>query len=124
MGQRAERIYGRKNFFELYAVFSSPALYRVLTLGGRDLDSLEQDLVDRLVEQMSSFLLGGRPWTGERVHHGDRPVTVVEAPGGQKPSWGGGEGLLVGCEKDGGVAGAGRGRLTTRLCAPPASDFS
>ena len=89
MGQHAERIFGRKNFMELYAVFSSPILYRVLTQAGRDLGSLEQNFVDRLVENMSSFLLGGRAWTVERVSHDDREVKVREAPGGQKPSWGG-----------------------------------
>lgn len=89
MGQKAEKVYGRKNFLELYAVFSSPVLYRVLTHAGRDIGSLEQDFVDRLVEQMSSFLLGGRAWSVERVNHEERVVTVKEAPRGQKPSWGG-----------------------------------
>jgi ATP-dependent Lhr-like helicase len=89
MGQKAERAYGKKNFLELYAVFSSPVLYRVVTAAKRDLGSLEQDFVDRLVEQMSSFLLGGRAWTVERVSHEDREVVVREAPGGVKPSWGG-----------------------------------
>ena len=74
---------------ELYAVFSSPVLYRVLTGPGRDLGSLEQAFVDRLVEQMSSFLLAGRAWTVDKVNHDDRVVTVREAPGGVKPSWGG-----------------------------------
>lgn len=89
MGAAAERAYGKKNFMELYAVFSSPVLYRVVTEAGRDLGSLEQDFVDRLVEQMSSFLLGGRAWTVARVNHEDRVVTVRDAPGGIKPSWGG-----------------------------------
>ncbi len=89
MGQAAERAFGKKNFMQLYAVFSSPVLYRVVTGAGRDLGSLEQDFVDRLVEQMSSFLLGGRAWTVERVSHGDRVVIVRDAPGGVKPSWGG-----------------------------------
>jgi ATP-dependent Lhr-like helicase len=31
MGQAAERTFGRKNFMELYAVFSSPQLYKVQT---------------------------------------------------------------------------------------------
>lgn len=89
MGTAAERAYGKKNFMELYAVFSSPVLYRVVTEAGRDLGSLEQAFVDRLVEQMSSFLLGGRAWTVARVSHDDRVVTVRDAPGGVKPSWGG-----------------------------------
>lgn len=98
MGQKAERLYGKKNFLELYAVFSSPVLYRVVTATGRDLGSLEQDFVDRLVEQMSSFLLGGRAWTVERVGHEDRVIVVREAPGGLKPSWGGFIPQLLGFE--------------------------
>ncbi len=98
MGQKAERAYGKKNFLELYAVFSSPVLYRVVTATGRDLGSLEQDFVDRLVEQMSSFLLGGRAWTVERVSHDDRTVVVRDAPGGVKPSWGGFIPQLLGFE--------------------------
>ena len=89
MGVMAEKRFGKKNFLELYAVFSSPVLYRVVTQAKRDVGSLEQDFVDRLVEQMSSFLLGGRAWTVDRVSHEDREVVVREAPGGMKPSWGG-----------------------------------
>ncbi|MBK8256771.1 MAG: DEAD/DEAH box helicase [Polyangiaceae bacterium] len=98
MGQKAERTFGRKNFLELYAVFSSPLLYRVVTTGGRDLGSLEQDFVDRLVPHLSSFLLGGRAWTVEHVAHDDRVVVVRDAPGGMKPSWGGFIPQLLGFE--------------------------
>lgn len=89
MGQRAERVFGRRNFLELYAVFSSPVLFRVETSAGRELGSLEQAFVDRLVEQMSSFLLAGRAWAVDRVNHEDRVVIVRDAPAGTKPSWGG-----------------------------------
>ena len=89
MGERAERVFGKKNFMELYAVFSSPIMYRVQTEAGRNLGALEQAYVDRLVVEMTSFLLGGRAWTVEHVNHGDKIVRVRPAPGGQKPSWGG-----------------------------------
>jgi ATP-dependent Lhr-like helicase len=89
LGERAERTYGRKNFAELYAVFSSPVLYRVQTAAGREIGSLEQDFVDRLVADMTSFLLGGRAWVAEHVSHQDRVVKVREAPRGRKPTWGG-----------------------------------
>ena len=89
MGEKTEKRFGKKNFLELYAVFSSPRLYRVVTHAKRDVGSLEQDFVDRLVEQMSSFLLGGRAWTVDRVSHEDREIVVREAPRGVKPSWGG-----------------------------------
>ena len=89
MGQKAERVFGKKNFMELYAVFSSPVLYRVHTQNGRDMGSLEQNFVDRLVDSMSTFLLGGRAWLVLSVDHEDRIVRVQPAPGGRKPSWGG-----------------------------------
>lgn len=89
MGQQAERAFGRKNFLELYAVFSSPVLYKVQTESKRELGSLEQNFVDRLVEEMSTFLLGGRAWLVVGLNHDERIVRVRPAPRGKKPSWGG-----------------------------------
>jgi ATP-dependent helicase Lhr and Lhr-like helicase len=89
MGQKAERVFGKKNFLELYAVFSSPVLYRVQTESQRELGSLEQDFVDRLVEEMSTFLLGGRAWQVAAINHQERIIRVRSAPRGKKPSWGG-----------------------------------
>jgi len=89
MGERAEKIFGRKNFMELYAVFSSPVLYRVFTASKREVGSLEQDFVDQLVEEMSSFLLGGRAWVVEQISHRQRTIQVRPAPKGKKPKWGG-----------------------------------
>lgn len=89
LGEQAERVFGRRNFMELYAVFSSPVLYRVQTAQGQEIGSIEQDFVDRLVEEMTSFLLGGRAWTVERISHGDWVVRVRPAPSGKRPSWGG-----------------------------------
>ncbi|NLE86484.1 MAG: DEAD/DEAH box helicase [Myxococcales bacterium] len=89
MGAAAERAFGKKNFLELYAVFSSPVLYKVQTESRRDLGSLEQNFVDRLVEQMSTFLLGGRAWLVVSLNHEERVVRVRSAPRGKQPSWGG-----------------------------------
>ncbi len=89
MGEKAERVFGRKNFMEMYAVFSTPQLYRVLTEGGRDVGSLEQSFVDKLVPEMSSFLLGGRAWLVRQVLHKERVLEVVPAPAGKKPTWAG-----------------------------------
>ncbi len=58
-------------------------------LGQGDVFDEQREHALALVEQMSSFLLGGRAWTAERVTHDDRIVVVREAPGGVKPSWGG-----------------------------------
>jgi ATP-dependent helicase Lhr and Lhr-like helicase len=98
MGQRAERVFGRKNFAELYAVFSSSVLYRVKTATGREIGFLEQNFVDRLVEDMSAFLLAGRAWLVEHVSHEDKVLRVRDAPRGKKPSWGGFGPQLLGYE--------------------------
>ena len=55
----------------------------------RDVGSLEQNFVDSLVEQMTSFLLGGRAWMVQAINHTERIVAVKLAPRGKKPSWGG-----------------------------------
>lgn len=98
MGDRAERVYGKKNFMELYAVFSSPEYYRVFAQGGKEIGYLEQQFVDSLVEEMTSFLLGGRAWLVHEISHKQRTVTVVAAPRGKKPSWGGFAPKLLGFE--------------------------
>jgi ATP-dependent helicase Lhr and Lhr-like helicase len=89
LGNQAEKVFGRRNFMELYAVFSSPQLYQVQTTAGYTIGSLEQTFVDKLVPEISSFLLGGRPWVVSLVNHDDRTVVVSGNPIGKKPSWGG-----------------------------------
>ena len=89
LGPTAQRRFGRKNFMELYAVFSSPQSYAVRTAADQPLGTLGQDFVDGLVEQVSSFLLGGRAWAVTRIDHKDRVVTVEPAPRGRQPTWGG-----------------------------------
>jgi ATP-dependent Lhr-like helicase len=89
MGSQAERTFGRRNFMEIYAVFESPALYRVQTASQGPIGALEQTFVDRLVEEESAFLLGGRAWSVESIDHGERTIVARPAPSGRQPSWGG-----------------------------------
>ena len=89
IGPKAERKFGRKNFMELYAVFTSPQSYTVELDAGGQLGTLTQAFVDRLVEGVSCFLLGGRPWVVNAVNHNDRIVKVKPAPRGREPTWGG-----------------------------------
>lgn len=89
MGDKTERVFGRKNFMELYAVFSSPVRYKVLTAQKQDIGTLEQNFVDGLVDNVTAFLLGGRAWVSEYVNHSEKTVRVSPAPGGKRPSWGG-----------------------------------
>jgi ATP-dependent Lhr-like helicase len=89
IGPKAERKFGRKNFMALYAVFTSPQSYTVEQNAGGQLGTLTQTFVDRLVEGVSCFLLGGRPWVVNTVNHNDRIVKVGPAPRGREPTWGG-----------------------------------
>jgi ATP-dependent Lhr-like helicase len=89
LGPKAERRFGRRNFMELFAVFSTPKTYTVMTLGGQSVGSLSQDFVDRLVCDVSTFLLGGRPWAVLQIDHDNRRVIVVPSPIGKQPTWGG-----------------------------------
>jgi ATP-dependent helicase Lhr and Lhr-like helicase len=89
LGPKAERRFGRRNFMELFAVFSSPQSYSVQTGSGQPLGTLNQGFVDRLVEGVSCFLLGGRAWAVTRIDHMDRLISVEPAAGGRQPTWGG-----------------------------------
>ena len=88
IGPKVEKRFGRKNFMELYAVFTSPQSYTV-EVDGKPLGTLSQAFVDRLVESVSCFLLSGRPWLVHLVNHDDRVVKVGPAPHGRQPTWGG-----------------------------------
>lgn len=87
MGDEGERVFGRRNFMEMYAVFSSPQLFTVQTLAGRELGSLEQAFVDDLMEGESTFVLAGRRWQVERINLKERRVRVSAAASGKRPSW-------------------------------------
>ena len=87
MGDEGERVFGRKNFMEMYAVFSSPQFFMVETLAGRELGSLEQTFVDELFEGDSTFVLAGRQWQVERINVRERRVRVTPAASGKTPSW-------------------------------------
>lgn len=87
-GIAGEKTFGRRNFMEMYAVFSTPRLFTVKTQQGADLGTIEQDFVDRLVPKISAFLLAGRPWLVESVLWKDKVVLVSAAPEGVKPTWG------------------------------------
>ncbi len=89
LGPKAERRFGRKNFMELFAVFTSPKTYNVQTEAAQPLGTLSQDFVDRLVDGISSFLLGGRAWSVVRVQHDDRRVIVTPGSRAKEPTWGG-----------------------------------
>src|SRR5262249_49517212 len=78
--------------------FTSPQSYTVERDQGGELGTLTQTFVDRLVEDVSCFLLGGRSWVVSSVNHNDRTVKVKPAPRGRQPTWGGFRPQFLGLE--------------------------
>jgi ATP-dependent helicase Lhr and Lhr-like helicase len=89
IGTETEKVFGRKNFMALYAVFSSPQQYEVYTHAGQAIGTLEEKFVDALSPEISSFLLSGRAWVTQTIDRDQHRVEVKPAPHGQKPKWGG-----------------------------------
>jgi ATP-dependent Lhr-like helicase len=89
IGSESEKVFGRKNFMALYAVFSSPQQYEVYTIEDQPIGSLEQKFIDTLTPEISCFLLGGRAWIAQSIDRDNRKIIVAPAPQGKKPTWGG-----------------------------------
>jgi ATP-dependent Lhr-like helicase len=95
LGARGETLYGRKNFFELYAVFSSPPVLRVMR--GRDeVGYIQAGFVQGHDPRTGPlcFRLGGRPWQVEHIDWGKGTMRVAPAAAGRVPSWFGPPGVL------------------------------
>jgi ATP-dependent helicase Lhr and Lhr-like helicase len=89
LGKEGERVYGRKNFFELYAVFSSPTVLRV-EHGGNEVGTIQATFLDSADEKNPGafcFRLGGRAWKVERVDRTKGYVAVAPAEAGRVPAW-------------------------------------
>lgn len=77
LGRRGEEEFGRKNFLELFSVFTSPPLFAVRH-GRQELGFVDQTTFLSRRDGPRVLLLGGRPW---RVTHLDwsRRAAYVEA---------------------------------------------
>jgi ATP-dependent Lhr-like helicase len=77
LGRKGEEAFGRKNFLELFSVFTSPPLF-VVRHGRQELGLVDQSTFLSRREGPAVLLLGGRAW---RVTHLDwaRRVAHVEA---------------------------------------------
>ncbi|MFC1610307.1 DEAD/DEAH box helicase [Myxococcota bacterium] len=63
LGPEGERQFGKRNFAELYAVFSTPRIIEV-RWSGREIGTVDGQFLSTLQENndRSAFTLGGRPW--------------------------------------------------------------
>ncbi len=95
LGTRGEKLYGRKNFFELYAVFTAPPVMRVQH-GKEDIGYIQAHFVTMHDASKGPlcFRLSGRAWEVGQVDWGRSVLYVHPAEHGRVPSWLGLPGVL------------------------------
>jgi ATP-dependent Lhr-like helicase len=87
LGTKGEKLYGAKHFFELYAVFSSPPVLRVLH-GATEVGTIQAlFLTARKDGQPLCFRLGGRAWLVTDIDWGRGTCRVAPAEHGRTPAW-------------------------------------
>ena len=92
LGAQGEKLYGRKNFAALYAVFDAP---RSLTImwGPDEIGSMDALFVQGL-DSGACFVLGGRSWKLVDVDWKRSRCDVIPAPQGAHVSWQGGSRIV------------------------------
>lgn len=93
-GEEGERVFGRKNFFDLYSVFETPSEVTVKTLDGRVVGTLDTDFVRKMEGSTLTFLLAGRVWRAVEVDLDRALVVAMPFTGGEAPRWHGAGGFL------------------------------
>lgn len=87
LGPRGERLYGRRNFGELYAVFETPRLITALW-DTRELGTIDAAFLQALGEERRplTFTLAGRPWqvTGIEWSRGVCHVSPADEAGASR----------------------------------------
>jgi ATP-dependent Lhr-like helicase len=88
LGPEGERLYARRNFEALYAVFSAPEELVVVS-GGREIGAVERTFLSALVEDgvEPSFVLGGKPWRVVHIDWTDGKVVVEPGDRADAPKW-------------------------------------
>ncbi len=95
LGTRGEKLYGKKNFFELYAVFTAPPVMRVQH-GKEDVGYIQALFVSMHDASKGPlcFRLSGRAWVVGQIDYGKAVLHVRPADSGRVPSWLGLPGVL------------------------------
>lgn len=88
LGVTGEKLYGKRNFFELYAVFTAPPVLRVLR--GNEEVGMVQALFVMMHDASDGplcFRLAGRAWQVAQIDWSKGVLRVVAADSGRVPSW-------------------------------------
>ena len=86
LGARGERLYGARNFLELYAVFSTPRVLRVMH-GSTEVGVVDASFLQNKEEKVPNFVLAGRPWRIVGVEWKTATCAVEPADAGNYPRW-------------------------------------
>jgi ATP-dependent Lhr-like helicase len=90
LGEEGERLYGRRHFAELYAVFATASTLRVVHAGA-DIGEVETRFVEAAGDRPLNFTLGGRAWRVTLVEWGRGVVHVAPAERAGNARWRGRE---------------------------------
>ncbi|MDX9723284.1 MAG: ATP-dependent helicase, partial [Myxococcota bacterium] len=93
LGDRGQKLYGAKNFLELYAVFSTPRVLRVLH-GAQEIGMVDAFFLQDEDRRSAAFVLGGRPWRILQVNWKGGTCEVEPTEHGAYPRWQGRPTLL------------------------------
>ncbi len=93
LGERGEKLYGFRNFTELYAAFSAPRSFGVL-YGADEIGALELSFVEQAELATLSFTLGARAWKAIDIDWQNAVVRVEPAPMSGDAKWQGTPKLL------------------------------
>lgn len=88
LGQEGERLYGRQNFFDLYSVFDTPSIMRVMR-GSTDIGSVQAQFLRMRMGSGEGlcFRLGGRAWFVTAIDWRRGVCQVEPAQAGRIPVW-------------------------------------
>ena len=86
LGDEGERLYGFRNFMDLYAVFSTPPIFKVLW-GPREVGTLEAFFVQLSDVEDLRFVLGGRAWRATGLDWKRGLCFVEPSPAAGKALW-------------------------------------
>jgi ATP-dependent Lhr-like helicase len=93
LGERGQRLYGARNFLELYAVFSTAPVLRVLH-GAQEIGAVDAFFLMDEDRRSAAFVLAGRPWRILSVNWKAGICEVEPAEHGAYPRWHGRPTLL------------------------------
>lgn len=86
LGDHGQKLYGAKNFLELYAVFSTPKVLRVL-YGAQEVGMVDAFFLQDEDKRSPAFVLAGRPWKILNVNWKAATCEVEPAEHGVYPRW-------------------------------------